>query len=936
MLNIAFRNSFIRRTLIVAVAIELSTVLFSNPSALAQPAQAKSETSNDPEDLKKLVERIAGQREAVNRWKKIALPAEANTDQVAALLEVAHIGTYYANNGQSRYFAFQILLANPTQHEYQITKDQITAEIDGVTQVLKEPPKFLKNYSISSSRKTIPISTIKFPNEWTLPATGQTGIWMIFADVPLGNTAPKCRIKINSGDLKINLDVNEVQAAQIDLRTERIGPRKCLGLLTIGGALNSFNANILVEELDKLVDQKVNRIVICWGDDAIPPETPLLHWLQMSAATNGNHQNQNSIFPVIPTSIREFHLTEFPTNRGAPPSVNTGISLRPTPQPRLHKTAAESVGAALRTAYLSLPRDELLNEIQNGHPLTRPAALAIGGGRLDADQLPRIFEWTGDKDPDLQKAAIQSLSQFGESAAIEKLVEIAKRNTEPVSTTALESLAGSRFGAAHDALLNLLKNEPAASKKNIVRVLAKYPRPIWSEALFEFVTAPSERIDPESLKALVQVGHPRIVSILENALLSSDKSLQEQSFKELAKRGDDRSEKLAVDHALKLLENGPPDSTVVTLLSRTKDTRAIPALLKHLNATTDHSGTINLLLQMGDRQVVDQLVDFYPRFNSNEKVQVLQGLKPFNHPRFRALCGEALLSNESSLVTIAASALTQDGHAEGEKLLIAAMNKQKAPHLWGSIVNNLANFGTPTARAALIAARDAGDAKRKDNLNKMLELLSSRSPGYHYYFEALQYREKKGHDREAMESFNLAVQIDPVLPEAYVGRGMLFLKQEKYSVARNDFEKALELGFYPKDIEFGEFVTSLSISRIVDGDLTEGLKYLEQNREEAIRKTQERGIEKGLFHYNSACAYSRATEQVDQQPESPDKPALREKYRRQAIEDLTESFNRGFRDFDWTSKDPDFKILREDSEFKAILARKSTDAADNKPSNDGE
>ena len=193
-------------------------------------------------------------------------------------------------------------------------------------------------------------------------------------------------------------------------------------------------------------------------------------WLQVAAVGNGGNPNNNPLFPVIPAAIREFHLTEFPVSDDNQGRNAYAYGLRPTTQPRIHKTSAESVGAALRTAYLALPRDELLNEIKTGNPLTRAAALTFGGGRLDVDQLPLIFEWAEDKDPEMQKAALQALSHFGEPQAIEKLVFYARRNVEPLSSSAIESLAGSRFGAAHDALLRLLKNEPNASKKKIVQV----------------------------------------------------------------------------------------------------------------------------------------------------------------------------------------------------------------------------------------------------------------------------------------------------------------------------------------------------------------------------------------------------------------------------------------------------------------------------------
>ena len=84
---------------------------------------------------------------------------------------------------------------------------------------------------------------------------------------------------------------------------------------------------------------------------------------------------------------------------------------------------------------------------------------------------------------------------------------------------------------------------------------------------------------------------------------------------------------------------------------------------------------------------------------------------------------------------------------------------------------------------------------------------------------------------------------------------------------------------------------------------------------------------KWLFHYNAACAYSRAVEQVDKQTDLADRDVLREKYRKQAITDLTESFKQGFDDYDYPVKDPDFKILLDDVDFKKILAGQVTEQA---------
>ena len=889
---------------------------------VAQETQQKSETSTDPAEFKKLIERISKLETEVERLKKETPAAPGTSAQVLAMLDVAHLGLFYSGNGQTRFLALHVMLANTTKQSYTIARDQIIAEIDGEERKLVDLPQQLQNYTVQSGKQHFQISTMKPQKEWKLPSGGQTGMWLVYADLPLGPNVPKCILKVKLGDETKEINVNELQRAQLSLEVERIGPRESLALLTIGGSINSFNAGAFVDELDKLVAQKVARVVVRWIDGATPPDPQLMNWLQAAAVGNAGNPNVNQMFPMIPSAIREFHLTEFPVSDDAAGRNSAAYALRATGQIRLHKTSSEAVGAALRTAYLALPRDELLNEIRTGNPLSRAAALAYGGGRLNVENLPQIFEWAEDKDPELQKAALQALSHFGEPQAIEKLVLFAQRNVDPLSSSAIESLAGSRFGAAHDALLGLLKNEPAESRKKIVQVLAKYPRPIWSEALYEFVTNAPASMDADSLKALVQVGHPQLVDVLERALKSSDKSIRDLAFQTLSQRNDQRSETLAIEYALKLLEAGPPDANVVQLLSRTKEVRAIPLLLKQLDSGNDRVTTINLLLQLGDQEVADKLVQKYPALNNNEKVQVLQGLKLFRHAKFRELCGEALLSNDNQLVSTAATALTLDGHPDGEKLLIAAVEKQKMIHLLGNIMNALANFGTPTARAALIKARDSGETNKRNYATSALLTLRQRSPGFQYTAQGDMFS-KNQQEKEAMEAYELALQLDPELPEAYWGRGQLFLKKEKFAEACKDFEKMIELKHEP--LFPGEFVTSLAIARIGDGRLEEGITYLEEHRPVEEARDPNRKALRALFLYNAACAYSRAFEQVEKRPDLPDRDILQEKYRKQAVTDLRESFKNGFDDYAWMAKDPDFKPLREDPDFKKILAEKPED-----------
>lgn len=911
---------------VFGVSISPAQFIFAQEQEEApkQENKSNSDSSTDPTVLKNLIERIQKQearRDPQQRPVPIANPTPEQ--QVMTLLDSVNMEMSFYGTPQPRFLVFRVLLANPTHQSFSIPLDHVIAEIDGEEKLPQDPPDRLQNYQITTSetgRQPTPLSAMKLPKggEWLLPAEGTSGLWLVYSQLPLGANVPKCRLKIKIGDTTKVIDVNEVQRANLALQVERVGPRNCLALITIGGALTSFNSGAFVDELDKLVEQKVARVVIRWATGAAPVDQRLMNWLLVAAAGNGGNPNQNPMYPVIPASIREFHLVEYSGRDDSQGRQGGPYGLRPTAAARIHKTTPEAVSAALRTAYLALPLDELVKEIRTGHPLTRAAALAFGGGRLSIDQLPLIFTWAEESEPEIQKAALQALSHFGEPAAIDKLVAYARQNVEPRSTSAIESLAGSRFGAAHQALLTLLKNEPAESKKKIVSVLAKYPRPIWSDTLYEFVTDPSNEAIAESLRALVQVGHPHLVDVLERSLTSADKSIRELAYQELSKRNDERSEALAVNYALTLLESGPPDNTTLQLLSRVKDSRAIPLLLNQLDVSNDRSNAISLLLQLGDQAVADTLVQKYPFLNTNEKVQVIQGLRMFRHGRFRELCGQALMSNDNQLVTTAANALKQDGHPESESLLIAALDQQKASHLLPNIMNAISEFGTPTARTALIKVRDSDDKNKKAYAMVALTNLSRRSPGFQYVYQAESLRQQPNKEKEAVKAFDMALQLDPSLPEAYLGRAHVELKLERFGPAKRDFEKVLDLKYEPLD---GEFVTGLAIARIGDGQLADGIKYLEDNRPKMFEefKQRQKPKEKAYFHYNSACAYARALEQVDKQPDLEGRMELRDKYRSQAFMELAESFEQGFDEYDWTAKDPDLKILHGDAEFKKIL-----------------
>ncbi|MEK6216675.1 MAG: hypothetical protein N2B03_05590, partial [Boseongicola sp.] len=150
------------------------------------------------------------------------------------------------------------------------------------------------------------------------------------------------------------------------LTVERIGPQDSLGLLTIGGSLNMINIGGLVDELDKLTADKVIRVVIRWKKSAPKADSQIGSWIKQQAQQAGqNQRNADNRFPIIPASIRELHLAQVPSQNGGTTYYSSYGRNAPK---RIHKTVEAAVSAALRTAFAVLSRDQLLHEIEDGHP----------------------------------------------------------------------------------------------------------------------------------------------------------------------------------------------------------------------------------------------------------------------------------------------------------------------------------------------------------------------------------------------------------------------------------------------------------------------------------------------------------------------------------------------------------------------------------------
>ena len=884
--------SAMRRILAITIGILLTTLVARLP--------AQQQNGDEP-TVEELLQKLDELRNSLN-----GVPPQRGdaSESVALMLEDSNLlnTNNYGPEG-IRYFTTRLVAINVSDESLTIDPDRIELIADGDRKSSANHPEQVENTLFRFGNQTRRYADVRSTDPLEIAAGATASVWLLFADLDPGTDVPQMELQVpltNDDDLA-TLDVNAYHRGLLGLNIERIGPRDCLAMLTIAGELTSVNAGTLVEELDRLAAADVSRAVISWTESASAVSDSLVTWLRSARAPEQQHRYIP--FPRFPAKISELHLAglnEDDNSQPVAPGNHDGVIV--------HETVDAAAIAALETAFSALARAGIRKEIVLGHRQSRAAALTHGAARLSADDLLLILAAVDDPDPVIRRSALVALRYFGAAEAVNALMKAVRSDDEDTATVALTSLAGSRYPAAHAALLAYLRELPPEQQLPVVEILAQYPRPIWSDLLYKYFQSESHDLQLAAMRALSRIGHPKLFEVLSSAMESEHEDLRQEAFVRLAKRTDAPSEKLATRYALRLLQEEPPTSSVESLLSRTRDPRAIPLLLQHIDAAeSNRSALIRLLVVVGGVDVVDELTARYPDFEDREQQEVLNQLMQIRSPAARPLALEAFKSNEAALLPMASRILSLDADEESVALIAKTLHESEEPSVWNIMCNALATIGTPQAREELLIARGSEEQSKWQNAASALQRIKQSSPAWHYANNEAAQAIRDGEFEKAVELLDLAIQFDPQLAEAFSHRGHISLLEKRLDDARADFEQAVELDPYEP---LG--VTGLALLTALDGKPRDAVRQ--------ITDAAKRFPSNATFEYNTACVYGRAIEKIATEDESDARNQTLEDYRTQAMQHLSKSIELGFNDFQHIRDDPDLETLRELPEFQELLS----------------
>ncbi|MEO1999095.1 MAG: hypothetical protein ABGZ17_27945, partial [Planctomycetaceae bacterium] len=247
--------------------------------------------SADPDDravINELRTRLEKVENELKRLKGASIPENVKDQRVVLLVETPFLGsTSYGSTNATRFLVAKLIVVNLTAAPIEIAREHISLAADDKVLTLGDVSPVLQSRSFRFGNQTFYLRNLKPVNQMKVRPGGTASTWAVFAGLNKGPKVPKLQLRVAVGKQRNTLDLNERSLGLLELKTERIGPRGSLGLLTISGQLDTINVGALVDNMTQLAAAGVARLVIHWDEDAPAIESSISSWLSQAAQMDG-------------------------------------------------------------------------------------------------------------------------------------------------------------------------------------------------------------------------------------------------------------------------------------------------------------------------------------------------------------------------------------------------------------------------------------------------------------------------------------------------------------------------------------------------------------------------------------------------------------------------------------------------------------------------
>ncbi len=732
-------------------------------------------------------------------------------------------------------------------------------------------------------------------------------------------------ISVNSSPV-VRLNVNELIRKLNVFDTSYVGSDRELAVIRVHRTLDILATWVLCEQFKQISEQGVQRVVFTPAEKRSPIlQAECVQFL----ATLIDDKASDSLgipslipLPKSPVKLKYVSLADF-----------SEASERVFRNPRLHvahhRTLEDAVCAALTPIYRYVPVEKAVADLRNPDSGVRRAAMAGAVDRLTAEQASAIIEQaqSGSTTVKIEIAAYMNLIP-GE-AAVEALKEMSLGDNDDVAKVALRSLVRSRDNAAESAMAEVWKAGATTPKlqSEVVQAISEYPDERWMPLVVDYVlvflrqaaqpdsaTIPSKNISG-ALRFLASQNESRIEQAIRRDLLNiRNPGIQDMFVQHLMNLKVSGNDNLIRECITRRLREGQVSAVICTAAVKYRDPTWTEPLLASFRLAAKDEGAatqfLNAALECASPEQLDQIAVNPAEYSVLQQAAIIQHLARIEHPRWKSLATELLAKKERHWAQVI-PLLSQDASEESLKILCDHAQAYAAGlegtrdasvdgmQMYQTLLIHLAAFVHPDCRRTMNRlARDPNKYISELAISQR-GLAFRAAPGFQYLLQESQLR-REGKKKEAEESLKLCLEVDPLLPEAYVRLASEEMHVERFKEAMAALKTADQLS--PEDIETQSMI-ALVMVRL--DDIQGGLAYAD--------KVIAMSPQDWTSLYNGACTYARATE--SQLPSEADK----KNYADKAIELIRQTAALKFNDSEHMQKDPDLLSLHDHAEWPKMV-----------------
>lgn len=730
-------------------------------------------------------------------------------------------------------------------------------------------------------------------------------IILAFSGFPAGQNDPDVQLAWPNPKQPIDLAAWSTRRVQTSM--SRVGPKGCVGVLTIDGPLDRLGLRVLNQGIDAFAAEDVRRVVFDFTSQSSFSESRLASWLKLSIANPTAALATYRDVPSLTPGVSPYIVAD-----SADVVENAIGRIDPSSQQFIRSSLDEAIEKAVTPVASRLTRDDVIRELRNPTADGVVAAvLRAGAYRLRGDDLPLVLKLTDSNSSAVKRAAFAALAHFDAIEAVDRLIDGLKTDDRLTRREAVTALFTSRSEHARNTFDRLAAAISDDAKG--LQQLAASPVDAW-RPVFEQASRSSD-IDLQEVGVTGQLnlGGQPVKPEIERILTGTDQSLKSFLVRELMSRDVAEWRDFATNLAMSQLRKKRVDGPIMELVVASERRDAVPLILEQLPTMSLVSGlnAMNALGVLASAEEESRIIELIPDLDDRLARGAVELLFERRSPERFDVARQLLDEAESAIRGPIVNLLAKDGSVEAEQFLFDEFIKSDDPRMWSQYSMRVAAIGGEKALQAIEKVlADGPDEKRVHALNARYRIWSRSAAARITVMAGITQQGTKeippNHPR-AEELYKEALEIDPGYVPAYTQRAMLYLQWHKgvrLGDALADYLKADELA-----TAHAAALIGMGLCYSSQGETGKAIDAVEAIPAWAreLDETDE---------YNVACVYGILLQKVP-----PSDPQQLETWRVRGVESLETAIELGFRgdaQLEHMKKDPDL-VAFHGPEFDRLL-----------------